>query len=131
LAKQRIGRTKITAARKHRIVPNASSTGSAMEIFVLREILADKFAADDGSIMNNDATVRLVWEHHLSDTGGKCRVEQSRNDSKNNSGKESRSNIFFQNFSHMIPLEFFWLKKSIEKIEEEDNAYGDKDDDID
>lgn len=31
----------------------------------------------------------------------------------------------------MIPLEFFWLKKGIEKIEEEDNAYGDKDDDID
>jgi hypothetical protein len=31
----------------------------------------------------------------------------------------------------MIPLEFFWLQKSIEKIEEEDNAYGDKDDDID
>jgi hypothetical protein len=30
----------------------------------------------------------------------------------------------------MILLEFFWLKKSIEKIEEEDNAYGDKDDDI-
>jgi hypothetical protein len=28
----------------------------------------------------------------------------------------------------MITSEFFWLKKSIEKIEKENNAYGDKDD---
>ena len=89
-----VGRSLVRARRRCRVIAVAGRRRTRMEVFRLREWLADQRAADHAPVDGHERAVRLAREEHLREAGHDARVYESCDDAEHERHEDGGAELF-------------------------------------